>query len=77
VTLIFYYLAFMVIGDFAAYFLGRFTEFEWGSEVSLIVFLILYFLFLWVAWVLAVWVTKPKPTGETSREPIIQQNDSG
>ena len=58
--LIVYYLIFMVVGDFAAYFLGRFVEYEWGSHVSLIVFLALYFLFLWVSWVLAVRFTKPK-----------------
>jgi hypothetical protein len=28
--------------------------------VSLIVFLVLYFLFLWFSWLLAVWMTKPK-----------------
>jgi hypothetical protein len=53
VTLIVYYVAFMIVGDFAAYFLGLFTEYEWGSQVSLIVFLALYFLFPWVSWVLA------------------------
>src|SRR5262245_56674651 len=41
-------------------FLGLFTEYEWGSQASLIVFLALYFLFLWVSWVLAEWVTRPK-----------------
>ena len=60
VSLIFYYVAFMVVGDFAAYLLGLFTEYEWGSHVSLIVFLALYFLSLWMSWVLAVWITKPK-----------------
>jgi uncharacterized membrane protein len=60
VSLIVYYVAFMVVGDLAAYFLGLFTEYEWGSQVSLIVFLALYFLFLWVSWVLAVRVTRPK-----------------
>ena len=45
-SLIVYYLVFMIVGDFAAYFLGLFTEYEWGSQVSLIVFLALYFLFL-------------------------------
>ena len=58
--LIVYYVAFMVVGDVVAYLLGLFTEYEWGSYVSLIVFLALYFLSLWLAWVLAVWVTKPK-----------------
>ena len=54
-----YYVVFMIVGDFSAYFLGLFVEYEWGSQASLIVFLALYFLFLWVAWVLAVWVTRP------------------
>ena len=50
----------MIAGDFAAYFLGLLVEYEWGSQASLIVFLALYFLFLWVSWVLAVWATKPR-----------------
>jgi uncharacterized membrane protein len=66
VTLIVYYVVFMIVGDFAAYFLGLFTEYEWGSQVSLIVFLALYFLFLWVSWVLAVRVTKPKTVEQQS-----------
>ena len=48
-TLIVYYLIFMIAGDFAAYFLGLLVEYEWGSYASLIVFLVLYFLFLWLA----------------------------
>lgn len=59
-TLIVYYLIFMIAGDFAAYFLGLLVEYEWGSYASLVVFLVLYFLFLWVSWLLAVWVTKPR-----------------
>jgi hypothetical protein len=62
VSLIFYYVAFMLAGDVVAYLLGLFTEYEWGPHVSLIVFLALYFLSLWTAWVLAVWITKPKTT---------------
>jgi len=58
--LIVYYLVFMIAGDFAAYFIGLSVEYEWGSRASLIVFLVLYFLFLWVSWLLAVWATKPK-----------------
>ena len=58
--LIAYYLVFMIGGDVAAYLIGLFIEREFGSQVSLIVFLILYFLFLWVAWILAVWLTEPK-----------------
>jgi len=59
VWLIVYYVIFMIAGDLAAYVIGLVTEREFGSEVSLIVFLAFYFLFLWVAWVLAVWITKP------------------
>jgi hypothetical protein len=50
----------MVIGDFAAYFIGLAIEYEWGSQVSLVAFLALYFLALWISWVLSVWITKPK-----------------
>src|SRR5262249_33410993 len=50
----------MIAGDFAAYAIGLVTELEFGGHVSLIVFLALYFLFLWIAWILAVRLTKPK-----------------
>ena len=60
--LIVYYLVFMVAGDFAAYFIGLAVERAFGGQVSLIVFLTLYFLFLWISWVLAVWITEPKHT---------------
>ncbi len=63
-VLIIYYVVFMILGDFAAYFIGLFTEYEWGSRVSLIVFLTLYFLFLWFSWLLAVWMTKPKESAQ-------------
>jgi hypothetical protein len=66
VSLIAYYVIFMIAGDFAAYFIGLFVEYEWGSQASLIVFLALYFLFLWVSWVLAVWITKPTETAEAA-----------
>ena len=58
--LIVYYVVFMIAGDLSAYFIGLVTEREFGGQVSLIVFLTLYFLFLWVAWLLAVLVTEPK-----------------
>jgi hypothetical protein len=59
-SLIFWYLGFMIAGDVVAYFIGRFVEYEWGANASLIVFLSLYFVSLWSAWLLSVWVTKPK-----------------
>jgi hypothetical protein len=47
--LIVYYVLFMILGDLAAYFIGLISERSFGGQVSLIVFLTLYFLFLWVA----------------------------
>jgi hypothetical protein len=58
--LIVYYLIFMIAGGFAAYLIGLSVEYEWGSQASLIVFLALYFLSLWVSWLLSVWMTKPR-----------------
>ena len=66
-TLILYCVAFMIGGDLAAYFLGLLVEYEWGKQVSLLVFLALYFLFLWVSWVLAVWVTTPRVATSSAR----------
>jgi membrane protein implicated in regulation of membrane protease activity len=63
--LISYYVGLMIVGDLAAYFIGLATERAFGSQVSLIVFLVLYFLFLWVGWRIAVWLTEPK----TARPP--------
>jgi hypothetical protein len=59
-ALIFWYLGFMISGDILAYLLGSVVEYQFGSNASLIVFLVLYFLFLWVSWILAVRVTRPK-----------------
>ena len=55
-----WYMLFMIVGDALAYVIGLFVEYQWGSHVSLVVFLSLYFLFLWVAYVLSVWVTEPR-----------------
>ena len=44
--LIVYYVIFMIAGDLAAYAIGLVTELEFGGQVSLIVFLVLYFSFL-------------------------------
>jgi hypothetical protein len=59
-SLIVWYLGFMIAGDFVAYFIGRFVEYEWGANASLVVFLTLYFVSLWTAWLLSVWATKPR-----------------
>jgi hypothetical protein len=60
VLLIIYYVIFVLVGDLADYLIGLIVERELGSHVSLLVFLALYFLVLWVAWVLAVRMTAPK-----------------
>ena len=65
-TLILYYVVFMIGGDVVAYFLGLLVEYEWGTHVSLIVFLVLYFFSLWVAWILAVWVTRPRDAASSA-----------
>jgi hypothetical protein len=60
--LIVWYVLFMVIGDVVAYFIGGLAEYEFGSQVSLIVFLALYFVMLWLSWLGAVRVTEPRKT---------------
>ena len=57
--LIFYYVGFMVAGDVADYLIGLVVERVW-PQASLVIFLALYFVFLWIAWLLAVRITRPK-----------------
>jgi hypothetical protein len=59
-VLLFTYLGIMIAGDVLAYLLGLVVERTWGPVASLWVFLVLYFLFLWISWVIAVWLTEPK-----------------
>ena len=61
-SLLVWYLVFVIVGDIGLYFVGLFVEYEWGSSASLAVFLLLYFVILWVAWFLAVWASKPRST---------------
>ena len=65
--LIVWYVVFMVAGDLLDYFIGLFVEYEFGSQTSLIVFLTLYFLFLWISWILAGWMTKPTTAPDLSK----------
>jgi hypothetical protein len=60
VSLIVYYVGFVLVGDLADYLIELIVEREFGSHASLMVFLALYALVLWVAWLLAVWMTAPK-----------------
>jgi len=66
VQLIFYYVGFMVLGDFADYLIGLVVERVWPAA-SLLTFLLLYFVSLWIAWLLAVKMTEPKPARQAAR----------
>lgn len=66
-ALIFWYVGFMISGDILAYLLGTVVEYQFGSNASLIVFLVLYFLFLWVSWILAVRMSKPKEAVDVAK----------
>jgi hypothetical protein len=58
--LIVYYVAIMLLLNVSTVFIGFVVENLFGSIVSLVVFLSLYFVSLWAAWVISVWLTKPK-----------------
>ena len=59
VLLIIYFIAITLAANVATYFIGLLVEHWIGSAASLIVFLTLYFLSIWMAWVLAVRLTAP------------------
>ena len=56
--LIFYYVGFMALGDVADHLIGLFVERVW-PQASLLIFLLFYFVFLWIAWLLTVKMTEP------------------
>ena len=58
--LVIYFIAITLAANVATYFIGLLVEHWLGSAASLIVFLSLYFLSIWMAWVLAVRLTAPK-----------------
>lgn len=60
-----YYIVFVLIGDVAAYAIGRSVE-QWSPATSLPVFLAAFFVVFWIAWILAVRVTEPKKTPKTA-----------
>jgi hypothetical protein len=61
--LIIYYIAILLMMNVVTVLVGFAVESLWGSGVSLVVFLTLYFSALWAAWVITVWLTKPKVVG--------------
>jgi hypothetical protein len=58
-SLLIVYVGLVIAGDVVAYLLGLVIERE-VPAASLPAFLAMYFLFLWVAWVIAVRITQPK-----------------
>jgi CDP-diglyceride synthetase len=58
-SLIVIYLALIIAGDLAAYFVGLLVE-RTVPAASLPTFLAMYFLVLWVAWLIAVRITAPR-----------------
>jgi hypothetical protein len=56
----------MALGDIADYLIGLLVERIW-PQASLLIFLLLYFVFLWVAWLLAVKLTEPKLGRQAAR----------
>ena len=59
-AVIIWYLGLVITGDFIAYFIGLLVEYQWGGWASMVVFLALYFLLVWVGWLASVWITEPK-----------------
>ena len=59
-TILIYYVVIMLAFNAATIAIGFLVERMWGSAASMVVFLSLYFLTLWIAWVIAVWLTEPK-----------------
>ena len=58
-SLLVVYVVLMITGDFVAYLIGLVIE-QNVPAASLPAFLAMYFLFLWVAWVIAVRITQPR-----------------
>jgi hypothetical protein len=54
------YIGLVLVGDALDYMIGLAVERMWGPQASLVVFLVLYFVFLWVAWMIAVKITAPR-----------------
>lgn len=61
--LLIYYIAILLMMNVVTVLIGFAVENLWGSGASLVVFLALYFSALGGAWVVAVWLSKPKVVG--------------
>jgi hypothetical protein len=61
VILIIWYVLFVAVGNVVAYLLGLVVERTWGSYPSMVAFIAMYFVVLWVAWILSVRITARRP----------------
>ena len=61
------YVVLMIAGDLLDYFIVRYLIEPMWPAAGLALFLGLYFAFLWLAWILAVWLTEPKKAGAAAR----------
>lgn len=68
-TLIIYYVSMLLAGDVVAALLCLLIEL-YSPTASLPIFIGLYFLILWAAWVLAVRLTEPKVEQAKSATPL-------
>ena len=59
-TLLIWYIGLVMIGDVVAYFAGLAVERQFGSYPSMVAFIAMYFLVMWVAWQLSVLITAPR-----------------
>jgi hypothetical protein len=57
------YVVLMIVGDLLSYAIVTFFVEPLWPAAGLTTFLALYFGFLWLAWVVAVWLTEPKILG--------------
>jgi hypothetical protein len=60
VWLLIIYAGLVVLGEGTNYLICLMIERMWGSQASLIPFLALYFVVLWLAWIGAVKITEPR-----------------
>lgn len=54
-----FYIVFVLLGDLGSYAIGRTVE-QWSPTASLPAFLACFFIVFWLAWLLAMRVTRPK-----------------
>jgi len=70
-TLLIYYIVLTLVADFAAVLLCLWIEQYWPAA-SLPIFLALYFAILWVAWVVCVYLTRPKAESVAGQERLAR-----